>query len=134
MTERSGGCQCGRVRYRLSAQPLLLVACHCQECQRQSGSAFGMSLMVPESGFSVLGELKLFERSSDSGRPLRCFFCPECGTRIYHQPSYAGGVINIKAGTLDDTSWLRPQMHAWVSKQQPWVVIPEGTPKHPTQP
>jgi hypothetical protein len=133
MTEREGGCQCGRVRYRITAQPLMLVACHCSECQRQSGSAFGLSLIVPQGGVSIQGELKIFERSSDSGRPLKCFFCPECGTRIYHQPAYAP-VVNMRAGTLDDTSGLEPKMHAWTSSKQPWVSIPEGVPTHPKQP
>jgi hypothetical protein len=133
MTERQGGCQCGRVRYRITAQPLMLVACHCKECQRASGSAFGLSLIMPQAGVAIEGELKLFERSSDSGRPLKCFFCPECGTRIYHQPAHAP-VINIRAGTLDDTSWLDPKMHAWTSSKQPWVLLPEGVPTHATQP
>jgi hypothetical protein len=111
----------------------MLVACHCTECQRQSGSAFGLSLITPQKGVAVEGELKMFERSSDSGRPLKCFFCPSCGTRIYHQPSYAP-VINIRAGTLDDTSGLEPKMHTWVSSKQPWVTIPEGVTTHDKQP
>jgi hypothetical protein len=133
MTEQQGGCQCGRVRYRITTNPLFLVACHCTECQRQSGSAFGLSLIVPQDGIAIEGELKMFERSSDSGRLLKCYFCPECGTRIYHQPSYAP-VANVRAGTLDDTSGLEPKMHAWVSSKQPWVAIPEGVPAHAKQP
>lgn len=61
------------MRYRITAEPLFLVACHCKECQRQSGSAFGMSLIVPNNALAIEGQLKLFERSSDSGRPLKCF-------------------------------------------------------------
>jgi hypothetical protein len=134
MTEREGGCQCGQVRYRITVEPLMLVACHCKECQRQSGSAFGMSLFVPAAGFELQGTLKMFERQSDKGRPLRCFFCPECGTRIYHEPSYGAAMRNVKAGTLDDTSWLAPKMHFWTQSKQPWAVIPEGAVTHPTQP
>jgi hypothetical protein len=122
------------VRYRVVGEPLALVACHCKECQRQSGSAFGMSLIVPQASFTVDGELTMFERRADSGRTLRCFFCPECGTRIYHQPTYAAGVVNIKAGTLDDTASLEPQLHTWVDCKQQWTVIPAGAPTHPTQP
>ena len=133
MIGQEGGCQCGRVRYRIMTKPLFLVACHCTECQRQSGSAFGLSLIVPQDGVAIEGELKMFERSSDSGRPLKCYFCQECGTRIYHQPSYAP-VVNVRAGTLDDTSGLEPKMHAWVSSKQPWVAIPEGVPAHAKQP
>ena len=122
---RDGGCQCGSIRYRINGEPLALAVCHCTECQRQSGSAFGMSLIVRRDIFELVsGELKDFSRSSDSGRAVRCAFCPSCGTRIYHEPSYVTGVLNVKAGTLDDTSALQPTLHAWTSSKQGWVAVP----------
>lgn len=134
MTERAGGCQCGRVRYRVIGDPLIVNVCHCKECQRQSGSAFGMSMIVLSTNFVVEGPLKAFTRSSESGRPLQCHFCPECGTRIYHVPSYAQGVVNVKPGTLDDTSWLRPAGHFWTRSRQPWLSLQDGLPQHERQP
>jgi hypothetical protein len=93
------------VRYRLEGEPLGLGVCHCTECQKQSGSAFGMSLVVPEDAFRLLsGELKSFSVVCDSGRTKQCAFCPECGTRIHHRVFEAA--LSIKPGTLDDTSWL----------------------------
>ena len=119
-----GGCQCRKVRYRLEGEPLELAVCHCTECQRQSGSAFGMSLAVPKESFRLLsGELKTFTTRCDSGRAKECAFCPDCGTRIYHQGE-AG--MSIKAGTLDDTSSLDPDAHYWTKSKQPWVPIPDG--------
>ncbi|TFH22368.1 MAG: aldehyde-activating protein [Myxococcales bacterium] len=128
MTESGeGGCQCGKVRYRIGAEPITLAACHCKECQRQSGSAFGMSLVVRGDDFELLsGELRDFVRSSDSGRTIRCAFCPDCGTRIYHEPTYMEGVLNVKAGTLDDTSTLEPALHAWTGSKQRWISLPEA--------
>ena len=124
---KEGGCQCGAVRYRIEAEPLGLVACHCTECQRLSGSAFGMSLAVPKDSFRLLsGELKTFTRSCDSGRTLDCSFCPNCGTRIHHAGAFAEAALTVKPGTLDDTSWLAPEMHIWTKSKQPWVPIPEG--------
>ncbi len=124
---REGGCQCGALRYRLEGEPVALVACHCTECQRQSGSAFGMSLIVPKDAFQLLcGEPKRFARTADSGRSVECAFCPACGTRIHHEPTYRKDTLNIKPGTLDDTSWLSPALHVWTKSKQPWVPIPEG--------
>jgi hypothetical protein len=121
-----GGCQCGSVRYRVQGKPLALAVCHCTECQRQSGSAFGMSLAVPGESFRLLrGELKTFTTVCDSGRIKHCAFCPDCGTRIYHQGTEP--VMSIKPGTLDDTSWLDPGAHYWTKSKQPWVPIPPGT-------
>ena len=124
-TTLEGGCQCGRVRYRLEGRPPGLAVCHCRGCQRQSGSAFGMSLAVPRDAFRLTaGELAAFTVVCDSGRRKECSFCPGCGTRIHHR--VLEGALSLKAGTLDDTSWLEPQAHYWTKRRQPWVVIPDG--------
>jgi hypothetical protein len=121
---RPGGCQCGAVRYEVSEDPLAITVCHCRECQRQSGSAFGMSWVVKQSAFRLLqGELKTFTRSSDSGRPLECAFCPDCGTRIYHVPGYRAGVLNVKPGTFDDPTVARPAREIWTARKHAWVRI-----------
>lgn len=120
-----GGCQCGAVRYRIEGRPLGLAVCHCGGCQKQSGSAFGMSLAVPRDAFRLLaGELRSFATACDSGRTKRCSFCPACGTRIHHQ--IFEGALSVKAGTLDDTSRLAPAAHYWTKRKQAWVPIPEG--------
>ena len=125
MRSMEGGCQCGKVRYRIDGEPLNLAVCHCTECQRQSGSAFGMSLAVKSESFRLLsGELRRFTTLCDSGRTKDCTFCPGCGTRIYHQ--VVDEVLVVKAGTLDDTSWLNPSAHYWTKRKQPWVLIPPG--------
>ena len=126
---REGGCQCGAVRYRVEGEPIALAACHCTLCQRQSGSAFGLSLAVPRERFHLLsGELRTFTVTCDSGRQKDCLFCPTCGTRILHRVQSTERALSVKAGTLDDTSDLRPDLHIWTRSKQPWVVLSEGTP------
>jgi hypothetical protein len=121
-----GGCQCGAVRYRLEGKPRSLAVCHCTMCQRQSGSAFGMSLAISRNAFQLLsGTLKTFNVTCDSGRIKECAFCPECGVRIYNRTE---GRTSIKAGTLDDTSWLEPDAHFWTKSKQAWTPIPDGAP------
>jgi hypothetical protein len=132
---RNGGCQCGAIRYVLHDQPIALTACHCRECQRQSGSAFGLSLIVLETNFELLrGEVAVFERPADSGQKVRCAFCRDCGNRIYHQPDWGAPVVNVKAGTLDDTSGLKPTIHTWTREKQPWVPIPADALQFESQP
>jgi hypothetical protein len=134
MTIRDGGCQCNRVRYRADTTRARLIVCHCKECQRQSGSAFGMSLSTPSADFSVTGPLKSFERGSERGTRMVCHFCAECGTRIYHQPTHTSERVNIKAGTLDETGWLTPELHIWLRSKQPWTTVNEGAATHDEQP
>ena len=120
-----GGCQCGALRYRVEGEPVGVGICHCTQCQKQSGSAFGMSCIVQKEAFRLLsGSPKTFTRTSDSGRPVVCAFCPDCGTRIYHETRWLDGVLNIKPGTFDDTSFLRPQPQIWTAKKQGWVELP----------
>ncbi len=132
---REGGCQCGKVRYRVGSKPLAVAVCHCGECQRQSGSAFAMSMIVPDDSFELLsGDLKSFSRSPKTGITVDCHFCPDCGSRIYHLISSMPGTVSIKPGTLDDTSWLNPNFHVWTQNKQSWVSIPEGPRSFETQP
>ena len=122
-----GGCACGAVRYRIDAEPLATVVCHCTDCQVQSGGAFSMTMVVRSDSLKILSGIpKSFLRTSDSGNQLECFFCPDCGARLYNDNHGAPGAFNVKPGTLDDRSWLQPVMHVWVRSKQPWVPIPDG--------
>ena len=110
----TGGCQCRAVRYKISAEPLTLYACHCTECQKQSSSAFGMSLSVPWDGFDITsGTPKKWQRPADSGNYVDCYSCEDCGVRIYHAAAGRKDWLNVKPGTLDHTRWLRPVGHLW---------------------
>lgn len=115
-----GRCQCGAVSYRITAPPLAFYLCHCTECQKQSASAFGESLQLATDGAHFSGILQRFTRRADSGRDLDCYFCPSCGTRVYHRNPGAE-TLTVKAGTLDDRSWLVPAGHIWARSRQPWV-------------
>ncbi len=119
-----GGCQCGAVRYQIDAKPVALAVCHCTDCQKQSGSAFGMSLVVPRDAFSVSGETRTFTKIAESGHKVDCVFCPACGVRVFHRPHKLTDTLNVKPGTLDDTSALPPpSLSVWTRSRQPWVWL-----------
>jgi hypothetical protein len=131
----TGGCQCRAVRYQIDAAPLSLYACHCTECQKQSASAFSLSLPVPRSAVRVTqGEPREWLRRTDSERMISCMFCGECGTRVFHNPHSNPQVTIVKPGTLDDTSWFDPVGHIWTRSAQPWVDIPADTVNYDGQP
>jgi len=124
----TGGCQCKRHRYTISALPLTLYACHCTDCQTQSTSAFGMSMPVPRDAVSCdFDKLGTWEKTAASGRTVKARHCTVCGTRLFHEPSRNPRIINVKPGTLDDTSWLQPVGHLWLGSAQDWFVPPENT-------
>jgi hypothetical protein len=131
---RSGGCQCGKVRYECDAEPLALYICHCLECRHQSGSAFGMSLAMPAGTMRVVeGTPTFWTRLANSGRRVRCAFCPECGSRLWHEPEQ-GSYLTIKAGSLDEPVDISKAIHIWTSRKLPGSVIPSGTEQYPEEP
>jgi hypothetical protein len=131
----TGACQCRALRYEIDAEPLALYACHCTECQKQSASAFALSMLVPRAAVRVTqGEPREWVRRADSGRTMSCMFCAQCGTRVFHLPHSNTQVTVIKPGTLDDTSWFDPVGHIWTRSAQPWVDIPADTVNYEVQP
>jgi hypothetical protein len=135
---QTGGCQCGRLRYEITQTPTLVYTCHCTECQRLTGSAFSMALVVAADAFYLKGpEPRSTQRTADSGRTVTHWVCPDCGTWIWSGPRpdpATQDALRVLAGTLDDTSWLRPTVHFWTRNAQPWVVLPDGDQKFETQP
>jgi len=121
-----GGCQCGSVRFEIEKRPLTLYCCHCSNCQQQTSSAFGMSLLVPREGFKFLkGGPATFDIKNENGKAKKtAMFCEKCGTRIAHDTA-GKPAISVKAGCLDDRAQLRPVGHIWVKSAQDWMVFHE---------
>ena len=104
----------------------MLYICHCRDCQKQSSSAFGMSLIVaPDCLEFTRGQdrLRSWDTRGGDGRIKRCCFCPDCGSRIYHGSDRDDENISIKAGSLDDTDCLRPVAQIWLKSAQPWTAL-----------
>ncbi|MBO0664501.1 GFA family protein [Jiella sp. MQZ9-1] len=121
----NGGCQCGQVRYAIHAMPILFYLCHCSACQTQTSSAFGESLRCDPATVTVSGMMRTTRRIAESGTVRLGDFCPDCGVRIQHRSEGDPGRLNIKAGTLDDASWLMPAGHVWTRSKQAFVTIPD---------
>jgi hypothetical protein len=124
---RAGGCLCGAVRYEADWPPLATVACHCTHCQKQSGSALSVIVVLPREGLTIDGELAVYLDTAQSGREVQRKFCRQCGSPVVTDTAAAQkeGVIFVKAGTLDDASDLAPTLHYWAESAQTWFVFPD---------
>ena len=130
----TGSCLCGQVQYTANTDPAIIAVCHCKNCQRQTGTAFSVIVGIPKSALSIQGKLKKFSDTGDSGQTVDRNFCPECGSPIISNVAVMPELTFIKAGTLDDTSWLDPRMHIYCDSAQRWSVIPEHSQKFPRMP
>jgi len=129
----TGGCLCGAVRYEYAGEVGAAGYCHCEDCRRTSGSAFGVSVRVAASGFRVtLGQAKSFTKPGDSGRLVTRCFCGDCGSPLYTLPPLHPDVVFIKAGSLDDPSVVVPNRQAWMRSRVEWAEIADGLTSYET--
>ncbi|PKO83786.1 MAG: aldehyde-activating protein [Betaproteobacteria bacterium HGW-Betaproteobacteria-11] len=135
MGKIQGQCLCGAIRYTAAAEPLLTAVCHCTHCQKQTGSAFSIVVAVPKGSLVFTAEEPaIYQDVGESGLPVRRRFCPKCGSPIVTEVAAMPTMDFIKAGTLDDTSWLEPQLNIWCDSAQPWVKLDASTPCVPGNP
>jgi len=126
--ERTGGCSCGAVRYRLQSEPLIVHCCHCLNCQRQTGSAFALNVIIEANRIEVVeGEPVAVDVPRDDGGTQRIYRCPTCRVAVYSVYSRPDALF-IRGGTLDEPRTLVPDVHIYVRSKVDWVTIPEGTP------
>lgn len=130
MTNRTGGCACGAIRYELTAEPIFQVACHCRACQYASGGAPTLAMGVPESALKITkGEPKFYWSQGDSGAKVGRAFCEACGTPLFSKPELNAGMVVIKVGGLDDPSDFSAQINIYAKDAQPFHHMAEGVPK-----
>ena len=129
-----GSCQCGQLTYQLLEAPLMVIVCHCKECQKLSTSAFSITAVVKTNAVKFEGKLKDWSRLADSGNTNAAKFCPDCGNRIYHYNPAEPDKIKLKPSNLSDTSIIQPTAHVWVSEKQDWVQIPDHIKQYDKQP
>jgi hypothetical protein len=111
------------MRYKITKDPLTLYCCHCSECQAQASSAFGMSLRVADDAVELTGKFGTYQRDAGSPNAVEGVFCSDCGGRVLHRGRGDDSGASVKAGTLDDRSWLRPVGHIWVASAQKWLKL-----------
>jgi hypothetical protein len=124
-----GQCLCGSVKYKITAKPLFVHACHCTSCQKITGTSHWLSMFVLDSDFELLsGELSIVKPPQKYGVAKK-HFCAKCGCNIYGTHSYLKHLILPATGTLDDTTWFAPQAHIYVRSKQPWLELTDNTPQ-----
>ena len=124
-----GGCACGAIRYRLTAAPMIVHACHCRDCQRLSGSAFALNLWIERQFVEAAGsEPVVFAvPPGGSGKPHDVFACGKCGTHLWNKYHAApGDTVLLCGGTLDDPTAVTPDGHIFTRSKLPWLQLPPG--------
>lgn len=125
---RVAACHCGAVTVTVAdGVPLAMVnMCHCQACQRRTGSPFGMIVWVPEAAATISGEIRSYTRPTDEGRQFTSHFCVICGSSIAFHAEKNPGLLGIAAGAFADPGLTPPLASVWEAHRHPWVAVPDG--------
>ena len=125
---REGGCSCGEVRYRLASDPLFTHCCHCLNCQRQTGSAFVLNLLIEADRVELLaGVPEQVDVPRDDGSVQRIFRCPSCQVAVFSE--YVRPEVRfVRGGTLDRPFDLEPDVHIYTRSKVRWITLPDSVP------
>lgn len=126
--EHQGGCDCGKVRYALTSDPIVVHCCHCRWCQRETGASFALNAVIEADRVTLLGDApERIDTPSASGKGQAILRCPNCKVAVWSHYSGAGEkACFIRVGTLDNPDACPPDVHIYTASKQPWVMIPEG--------
>lgn len=133
-TPVSGSCRCGAVRYESAAEPVTCVTCSCTDCKVFYGGVMSAAVVLPRDAVKVTGDVTYFEVAGDSGQPVSRGFCPKCGTQMFGKPGIAPQLMAVTAGTLDDSSWFKPQMNVYAARAFPWIHVSDEVPSFEKMP
>jgi hypothetical protein len=124
---REGGCACGEIRYRLTSEPLFVHCCHCLNCQRQTGSAFVINVLIEADRVELLAGEPERVPVPRGNKTQPIWRCPTCKIALYSQ--YTSARLRfVRAGTLDDPSSVAPDVHIYTRSKLPWVELPDDVP------
>ncbi len=105
--KQSGRCQCGKVSYSFDKEKVISAHhCHCKDCQRSTGCGKATIIYVASKNLKIKGDIKYFDKKGTTGMTIRRGFCQNCGSGVMSYAKQLPLLKFIKAGTLDDSSWL----------------------------
>jgi len=123
----TGGCLCGAVRYECSSEPVRQAHCFCTDCQKAGGTQMSTNVIVPKDSLRVTkGKPAQYVGTGDSGKKIIRFFCSGCGSPLWSEPELIAELRIVKAGSLDDSSWVKPETAIYLDSAPPWSAIPQG--------
>jgi hypothetical protein len=123
MTNREAACSCGQLLLICQGDPVRVSMCHCLECQRRTGSTFGVQAWFPrEQVRLVKGADKSYPRQADSGRVVTFHFCPECGSTVFWEAEQRPDLIAVAVGMFADPDFEGPSLSVWERRRHPWTI------------
>ena len=124
----TGQCLCGNVKYTISSAPIRMGQCHCDHCRRLSGTGHSSNAFFSKDTVHIEGQTSRYDSTADTGTIITRYFCPNCGSRLFGTSSANTSIISVTAGTLDDSSWFKPNAIVYNKRKPAWDFMDESVP------
>jgi hypothetical protein len=121
MTKRVACCSCRQLQIRCTAEPAKVSLCHCLECQRRTGSPFGVAAFFEASSTEVIETSRSYQRGTDSGFPITFHFCGTCGSTVFWYPSRKPTAIAVAVGCFADPMFPGPTQAVYSQHRHGWL-------------
>lgn len=132
--EREASCACGQLSIKVSGDPKIVATCSCTQCQKRTGSVFGVSSYFQnEQVLEVCGDSTKCSRTAESGLSLESNFCPKCGSTVFWNAEFLKDHTGIAVGCFADTNFPEPRAAVWTGTKHDWVSFPENWASSSTQ-
>lgn len=119
---RVATCACGQLSVTCHQDPAKISLCHCLECQRRTGSTYGIAALFHRSDVEPRGEARQYTRLADSGFQVVFHFCPNCGSSVYWEPRRAPDLIAVAVGAFADPDFPAPSQAVYTQHRHAWVA------------
>ncbi|MDB4933120.1 MAG: Glutathione-dependent formaldehyde-activating, family protein [Labilithrix sp.] len=123
---RVAHCGCGQLRARSEGDPAIVSVCHCLDCQRRSGSAFGAGAFFPKERVQITGQDKTFTRTvrtDQERRTVTNHFCATCGGTLFWEAEGRPGMVGISLGMFEDPRFAAPARSVYEDRMHPWLAL-----------
>ena len=127
-TFATGQCLCGKVQYSISSEPLGMAQCHCEHCQRSTGTGHMSLAFFNKDDVKIEGKTSSYTTTADDGAQLTRHFCPECGSRLFATNSVKTTMMSIAVGCVDDNSWFKPGAIVYNKRKPAWDCMDPDLP------
>lgn len=125
--KHEASCCCGQLKLSYSGDIIRTSVCHCFQCQKRTGSVFGVQTRLDRSKATITGESTIYERVGDGGSHIKFHFCPKCGSTVYYEADWLGESIAAPIGVFADPTLPSPIMQVYGNRKHHWVTLPETT-------
>jgi len=124
----TGRCACGSIRYQLLDKPMLVHCCHCDDCQRLTGSAFVLNAIIETQAIKLLRGKPVAVPVPRENGPHDIYRCPRCQTALWSDYGRRPNLRFVRVGTLDKAGALKPDVHIYTRWKAKWLKLPKRTP------